>query len=157
MSEKCSFNTLRFIAWGRLNISSQFKKEQLIPMQKSKANQMVPSILPENWVLASKNCAKVKNEHFWLGFTVGQGQTIVKFCTHPIFVCVAQQKSSIKKKLPDAIWQWGQRWWWLCSTVNGPKLDLSYFVRGVGVRRIVARGARLFSINMLKHYLKHPT
>ncbi len=45
-------------------------------MQKSKANQMVPSILPENLVLASKNCVKVKNERFSLGFTVGQGLTI---------------------------------------------------------------------------------
>ncbi len=41
--------------------------------------------------------------------------------------------------------------------LNGPKLDLSYFVRGVGVRCIVAQGAGLLSINMLKHYLKHPT
>jgi hypothetical protein len=48
--------------------------------------------------------------------------------------------------VPDAIRQWRQRWWWLCSTVNGPKLDLSYFVRGVGLRHIVAQGAQLFSI-----------
>ncbi len=59
--------------------------------------------------------------------------------------------------VPYAIRQWHQRWWWLCSTVSGPKLDLSYFVRGVDVRHIVARGAQSFSINMLKHYLKHPT
>ncbi len=75
MSEK-SFNTLRFIALGRLNFSFQIKKEYLIPTQKSKANWMVPSILPENWVLVSKNCVKVKNERFSLGFTVGKGQKI---------------------------------------------------------------------------------
>jgi hypothetical protein len=48
MSEKCSFNTLRFIAQGRLNFLLHIKKEDLISTQKSKANQMVPSILPEN-------------------------------------------------------------------------------------------------------------
>jgi hypothetical protein len=48
MNEKCSLNTLHFIAQGWLNISFQIKKEDLIPMQKSKVNRMVPSILPEN-------------------------------------------------------------------------------------------------------------
>ncbi len=76
MSEKYSFNTLLFIAWGGLNILFQIKNKHLIPMQKSKANQMVPFILPENWVLASKKCIKVKNECFSLGFTVSQGRTI---------------------------------------------------------------------------------
>jgi hypothetical protein len=48
---------------------------------------MVPFILPENWVLASKHCVKVKNEHFSLGFTVGQGRTILTRVHIIIFLC----------------------------------------------------------------------
>jgi hypothetical protein len=47
MSENHSFHTLRFNAWHRHNNWFEIKKWYLIPTQKSKAHQMVSSIIAQ--------------------------------------------------------------------------------------------------------------
>jgi hypothetical protein len=77
MIKNISFHTLHFNACQMVNNWFEMKRGRWIPMQKSKANRMVPSILAQTGILAWKNNVKVKNDQKMMGFSIGHDQTIL--------------------------------------------------------------------------------